>query len=73
MEALRSAIAQLEGDLAAARAETAAPVAPVTGAIPQIDLFAGADTAETLALQLEALATRVEASAEALEAAAASA
>lgn len=73
MEALRSAIAQLEGDLAAARAEAADAVGPVTGTIPQIDLFADADTAETLALQLEALATRVEASAEALEAAAASA
>ena len=73
MEALRSAIVQLEDDLAAARAEAAAPAIPATGAIPQIDLFAGADTAETLALQLEALATRVEASAEALEAAATSA
>ncbi len=65
MEALRSAIAQLEGDLAAARAETVAP--------PSADLFGGPALEDQLAQQLEALATRVEASAEALEAAATSA
>jgi cell division protein ZapA len=70
MEALRSAIAQLEDDLAAARAEAAVPAAAAT---PPTDLFAGADPAAALADQLEAIAARVEASASALEAAAASA
>lgn len=67
LEALRAAIAQLEDDLAAARAGAAAPAA---AAPPQIDLFAAGDPAETLAQQLEALADRAEANAAALEAAA---
>jgi cell division protein ZapA len=74
VEALRSAIASLEADLAAAREEAARPAA-VT---PQFDLFggpaAGAPAADDmLAARLEALAEQIEASAAALEAAAANA
>lgn len=70
VEALRSAIATLEADLAAARAAVASP--PAT---PQADLFGGppvtgVDTA-AIAEKLEAIAARTEASAAALEAAAA--
>ena len=64
VEALRAAIAQLEDDLAAARA-AAGP------AEMRADAPVGSDTAtETLANQLEILATRAEAAASALEAAA---
>lgn len=73
VEALRTAIASLEADIAAAR-DAAAQPAPAT---PQFDLFGGAAPAavadETLAARLEALAAQVEASADALEAAAANA
>jgi cell division protein ZapA len=61
IEALRAAIAQLEDDLAAARAAADAPDA---------DLSGGPDASDALAPQLEALATRAEATASALEAAA---
>ena len=61
IEALRAAIAQLEDDLAAARAAADAPDA---------DLSGGPDASDALAQQLEALATRAEATASALEAAA---
>jgi cell division protein ZapA len=74
MDALRNAITVLEADLAAARADAAAPAPAAT---PQIDLFGGSqspdmDLAE-IASRLEALANRTEASATALEAAVASA
>lgn len=69
VEALRAAIAQLEDDLAAARA---APPPSVT-ATPQTDLFAAPSPDPQIAEQLEALAARIEASADALEAAAANA
>lgn len=64
IESLRAAIAQLEDDLAAARAAADAADADMSG---------GADVSDALAQQLEALATRAEATASALEAAAASA
>jgi cell division protein ZapA len=71
-DALRETIAQLEGELEAARKAVAAPAAA-----PQPDLFVGAAPAdnmsEAVAEQLEALAARIEASAAALEATAASA
>jgi len=71
-DALRETIAQLEGELEAARKAAAA-----RAAAPQPDLFVGAAPAEDLneavAEQLEALAARIEASAAALEAAAPSA
>lgn len=70
MEALRAAIAQLEDDLAAARAE---PAVPDAYAAAPSEPFADGDAAANLADQLEALADQVEASASALEAAAASA
>ncbi len=73
VEALRTAIASLEADLAAARKAAAEP-SPAT---PQFDLFGGpahaAATDEELAVRLEALAAQIEASAAALEAAAANA
>lgn len=68
VEALRAAIAELEDDLAAARAAAASDAQP-----PRSDAAADAALAETLATQLEALADQAEASAEALEAAAANA
>jgi cell division protein ZapA len=67
LEALRAAIAELEDDLAAARAQATA--ASGTGA-PQIEAFEDSVLAEALAGQLELLATQVEANASALEAAA---
>ena len=69
VEALRAAIARLEDDLAAARAEVEASPA----ADPQTDLFGAPAPDPQLATQLEMLAERLEASADALEAAAASA
>ncbi|TAD77495.1 MAG: cell division protein ZapA [Sphingomonadales bacterium] len=73
IEALREALAQMEDELATARAAAARPV-PVT---PQFDLFGGqapGSAAEAdLATRLEELAERIEANATALEAAAASA
>lgn len=74
VDALRAAIAQLEGDLAAARAAgTAADLPTDTPAdASKPDLFGGEAAAATLAAQLEILATRAEAAASALEAAAAS-
>lgn len=72
LDALRETIAQLEGELEAARKAAAA-----RAAAPQPDLFVAAAPAEDLneavAEQLEALAARIEASAAALEAAAPSA
>lgn len=77
VEALRSAIATLEADLAAAREAAARPAPAPAPATPQFDLFGGAPApdplTEDLALRLEALAERAEASAAALEAAAANA
>ena len=69
LDALRTTIARLEGELAAARK---APPPPPS---PQADLFGAAAAPETdrVAEQLEALAARAEATASALEAAAASA
>jgi cell division protein ZapA len=71
-DALRETIAQLEGELDAARKAAVTPTAA-----PQSDLFVGAapagDMSEAVAEQLEALAARIEASAAALEAAAPSA
>ncbi|PKP91505.1 MAG: cell division protein ZapA [Alphaproteobacteria bacterium HGW-Alphaproteobacteria-14] len=61
IDALRTAISQLEDDLAAARAAADAPDA---------DLSGGDAVSEALAQQLEALAARAEATASALEAAA---
>ncbi|MBA4046462.1 MAG: cell division protein ZapA [Erythrobacter sp.] len=69
VDALRAAIARLEDDLAAARAE--APQAPTTA--PPMDLFAPPAADPELAAQLESLADRLEANAAALEAAAANA
>lgn len=69
VDALRAAIAQLEDDLAAARAGAAAAAPEQTTAEVAIPPMPDTDLAE----QLEALATRIEASAAALEAAAASA
>lgn len=69
VDALRAAIARLEDDLAAARAE--APQAPTTA--PPMDLFAPPAADPELAAQLESLAARLEANAAALEAAAANA
>ena len=66
---LRAAIAQLEDDLAAARA--APPDVPASP--PQTELFAAPKPDPQLVAQLEKLAERLEASASALEAAAASA
>lgn len=68
VEALRAAIAELEDDLAAARA-----AADSEAGTPETDLLADTALAETLAAQLEALADHAEASADALEAAAANA
>ena len=68
VEALRAAIAELEDDLAAARAAADSEVEN-----PQAGDLASPAMAETLAAQLEAMADRAEASADALEAAAASA
>lgn len=70
IEALRTAIAELEDDLAAARAQAA--VAPVATA-PQTGPASDPAMTEAMAEQLEELATLAEASASALEAAAASA
>lgn len=64
IESLRAAIAQLEDDLAAARAAADASDG---------DLSGGDTVSDALVQQLEALATRAEATASALEAAAASA
>lgn len=65
IEALRAAIAQLEGDLAAARAEPDALALPRPA--PISDLFNSPAASETLAMQLEALAAHAEATASALE------
>lgn len=70
LEALRAAIAELEDDLAAARAANGAKS---DVAAPQSDLFADPVQAEMLATRLETLATQAEANASALEAAAANA
>jgi cell division protein ZapA len=67
--ALRAAIAQLEDDLAAARAAT--PDVPAS--LPQTELFSVPEPDPQLVAQLEKLAERLEASASALEAAAANA
>ncbi len=72
IEALREAIAQLEDDLAAARAEPdELELLPVPA--PNSAIFGGLAASEILATQLEALAARAEATASALEQAAASA
>ena len=68
VEALRAAIAELENDLAAARAAAASDLLP-----PQASIPSDGGLAETLADQLDALAAHAEASADALEAAAANA
>lgn len=70
VESLRAAIAELEGDLATARAEVTA--ASDTETAPN-GMIGNASLAETLAQQLEAVADRAEATANALEAAAANA
>jgi cell division protein ZapA len=69
--ALRAAIARLEDDLAAARAE--AETAPAPASAPQTDLFGTPSPDPQLVSQLEMLAERLEANAVALEAAAANA
>jgi cell division protein ZapA len=68
IEALRSAIAQLESELAAARAEAPSPAPDAS----QTNLFPAPPVDPQLADLLEALAERIEATATALEAGAAS-